>query len=63
MSIELPPQDLEAEEIVALGRFSSIDEVISEGIHRLLITEQLRAKVQVGIDQTDRGKLIDHNTV
>jgi len=63
MSIQLPPSDQQAaEQLVAMGRFASIEEVVSEGIRRLVSTEQLRAKVQVGIEQADRGKVVDHDT-
>lgn len=62
MSIQLPPTDQQAaEELVAMGRFSSVEDVVSVGIRQLLSAEQLRAKVQVGIDQADRGEVVDHD--
>ena len=63
MSIQLPPGDqLAAEQLVAMGRFSSVEEVVSEGIRRLVSNEQIRSKVQIGIDHADRGELVDHET-
>ena len=64
MSIQLPPSDQQAAEaLVAMGRYSSVEDVVSEGVRQLFRSEQLRAKVQVGIDQADRGELVDHDTV
>lgn len=64
MSIQLPPSDQQAaEQLVAMGRFSSIEDVVSEGIRRLVSSEELRSKLQVGIDQAGRGELVDHETV
>lgn len=63
MSIQLPPSDQQvAEQLVAMGRFSSIEDVVSEGIRRLVSSEELRSKLQVGIDQANRGELVDHET-
>jgi antitoxin ParD1/3/4 len=63
MSIQLPPDEQQAAEaLVATGRFTSIEEVITEGVRRLAMTEELRSKVQIGIDQADRGEMVDHET-
>jgi putative addiction module CopG family antidote len=63
MSIQLPPSDQQAaEQLVAMGRYSSVEDVVSEGIRQLLNAEQLRAKVNVGIEQADRGEVVDHDT-
>ncbi|MDZ4850641.1 MAG: hypothetical protein SGI77_15250 [Pirellulaceae bacterium] len=63
MSIQLPPSDQQAaEQLVAMGRFSSVEEVVSEGIRRLVSSEEIRSKVQIGIDQADLGELVDHDT-
>ena len=63
MSIQLPPSDQRAaEQLVAMGRYSSVEDVISEGIRQLLNAEQLRAKVNIGIEQADRGEVVDHDT-
>jgi putative addiction module CopG family antidote len=62
MSIQLPPSDQKAaEQLVAMGRFSSVEDVVSEGIRRLLSAEQLRAQVRIGVEQADRGELTDHD--
>lgn len=63
MSIQLPPGDqLAAEQLVAMGRFSSVEEVVSEGIRRLVSNEEIRSKVQIGIEQADCGELVEHET-
>lgn len=64
MEIQLP-SDLQAtvEGLVAAGRFSTIDDAVCMGIRMLASAEKLRADVQVGIDQADRGELVDHDTV
>ncbi|HEY7030799.1 MAG TPA: type II toxin-antitoxin system ParD family antitoxin [Thermomicrobiales bacterium] len=63
MNVTLTP---EAEALVRrqieAGRFQTADEVIEEALGVLderERMEQLRAKLQVGIDQADRGELVD----
>ncbi len=64
MHIQIPQeQQAIVEGLVAAGRFSSVQEAISEGIRLLASSEKLRQEVQVGKDQADRGELIDHDTV
>ena len=64
MHIQIPQeQQAIVEGLVAAGRFSSVQEAISESIRLLASSEKLRQEVQVGIDQADRGELIDHDTV
>lgn len=64
MDIQIPQeQQAIIEGLIAAGRFSSVQEVISEGIRLLASTEKMRQEIQVGIDQADRGELIDHDTV
>jgi len=54
------------EEIVKSGRFFSESEVVAEALSELKVREairrekiaELRAKVQVGIDQADRGEFV-----
>lgn len=64
MNVELP-NDLQAfaEGLVASGRFSSVDEVLSEGVRLLASQERLRQEVRLGIEQADRGEFVDHDTV
>ena len=64
MDVQIP-QDQQAivEGLVAAGRFSSVQEAISEGIRLLASSEKLRLEIQVGIDEADRGELHDHDTV
>jgi len=55
------------EEIVKSGRFFSESEVVAEALSELKVREairrekiaELRAKVQVGIDQADRGEFVE----
>jgi len=64
MNVELP-SDLQtlAESLIASGRFSSVGEVLSEGVRLLASQERLRQQVEVGIEQADRGEVVDHDTV
>ena len=64
MNVQIPQeQQAIVEGLVAAGRFSSIGEAISEGIRLLASSEQLRQQVQIGIEQADRGEVIEHDTV
>ena len=64
MELQLPKDQQSAiEAMVTNGRFSSVQEALSEGIRLLVSNEKLREAVQVGIDQADRGEFHDHDTV
>jgi len=64
MNIELPPdQQAFLADLVAAGRFSSVGEAVREGVGLLISREDLKRQIQVGIDQADRGEVIDHDTV
>jgi antitoxin ParD1/3/4 len=64
MNINLPPdQQAFVENLVESGRFASADDVIGECVRLLASREQLREQVNVGVEQADRGELIDHDTV
>jgi antitoxin ParD1/3/4 len=64
MNVELPAeQQAIIESLVASGRFSSAGEALTEGLRLLVSSERLSQQVQVGIDQADRGELVDHETV
>jgi antitoxin ParD1/3/4 len=64
MEISLPPEQQSfIEDLVQAGRFSSTDEAISECVRRLMTEEQLKKLVDVGIEQADRGNVMDHDTV
>lgn len=55
------------EEVVKSGRFFSESEVVAEALSEFKVREairrdkiaELRAKVQVGIDQADRGEFVE----
>lgn len=64
MEVHLPTeQETIVEDLVASGRFASPSEVISAGVRLLASAEVLRKEVQIGIEQADRGDLIEHDTV
>ncbi len=64
MNIELPSdQQAFLAGLVAAGRFGSVGEAIRESVDMLISREGLRQHIQVGIDQADRGEVIDHDTV
>jgi antitoxin ParD1/3/4 len=64
MHVNLSP-DLQAfiTSLVETGRFASADEAITESVQLLASREQLRQQVSLGIEQADRGNLVDHDTV
>ena len=64
MNIQLPQEQQSAiENLIATGRFGSVQEAVSEGIRLLVFNEKLRQAVQVGIAQANDGDLHDHDTV
>lgn len=64
MNVHLPPeQQTFIDELVSSGRFSTKDETISEGVRLLISQEELKKEIDIGIEQADRGDLIDHDTV
>jgi putative addiction module CopG family antidote len=64
MEIHLTGEDRTVvENLVAAGRFSSVEEAVLEGVRLLAANERLRGQVQIGIDQADGGDVHDHDTV
>ena len=64
MDIQLPQDQQSAiENLIASGRFGSVQEAVSEGVRLLVSSEKLRQVVQVGVDQANAGDLHDHDTV
>jgi antitoxin ParD1/3/4 len=64
MNLELPAeQQAFIESLIESGRFSSVDEAVSEGIRLLVSQERLKQEIDVGIQQGDRGDVVDHDTV
>jgi putative addiction module CopG family antidote len=64
MQIDLPAeQQTFIENLVASGQFSSENHAMSEAVRLLISREQLKQAVQLGIEQADRGMLLDHDTV
>ncbi len=64
MNLNLP-SDINAfvKSLVADGRFDSEEAAIIEGVRILMGREQLKAEIQVGIDQLDNGQHFDEETV
>ena len=64
MNLNLP-SDINAfvKSLVSEGRFDSEEAAIIEGVRMLMGREQLKAEVQVGIDQLDNGQHFDEETV
>ncbi len=68
MSITLPPQlEKLIQEKIKSGAYHSPDEVILESLRLLDERDRklaaLRADIQVGIDQAERGEVVDGDTV
>ena len=68
MSVSLTPElEQLVNEKVASGRFTSVDDVVREGLR--LIEErderlqELRHQIQLGVESADRGELIDSRIV
>ncbi|TWU22359.1 hypothetical protein Pla52o_34150 [Novipirellula galeiformis] len=64
MNLNLP-SDINAfvKSLVSEGRFDSEEAAIIEGVRMLMGREQLKAEIQVGIDQLDNGQHLDEETV
>jgi antitoxin ParD1/3/4 len=64
VNIDLPSiQQDYLEGLVAAGRFPTVNDAVREGVELLISREDLKQQVQVGIDQADRGELLDHDLV
>jgi antitoxin ParD1/3/4 len=64
MNIDLPAdQAAFIEHLVATGRYASLNEAIRDGVRLLISQERLKQQVSVGIEQANRGELVDHDTV
>lgn len=64
MNVNLSPdQQAFIQNLVETGRFASPDEAISESVELLASREQLREQISLGVEQADRGDLVDHDTV
>jgi antitoxin ParD1/3/4 len=64
MNVQLTPDlQAEVEKFVVSGHYKNADDAVAHGIRLLLTAEGAYEKVKVGIDQANRGELVDHNTV
>ena len=63
MQVDLPAdQQTYLEGLVSSGRFPTVGDAIREGVELLISHEDLKGQVQIGLDQADRGELIDFDT-
>lgn len=71
MNVSLSPElERQIAEKVDAGLYSSASEVVRDALHRLFEAEELRigqlawlnADIQLGIEQADRGEVIDGET-
>lgn len=57
MNITLNPQaETFAQQLLQLGHYHSIDDLVNDAI---CLMSHLKAEIQMGIEQADRGDLID----
>ncbi|MEO8497685.1 MAG: CopG family transcriptional regulator [Planctomycetota bacterium] len=64
MNVELPAEAVQfVEGLVAAGQYKSANEAVADGIRLLMGRQQLRAEIQLGVDQLDAGQGIDGDVV
>lgn len=64
MNIDLPAAASEfIDGLVASGEFQSAEEAVAAGIQLLISRQQLRADIERGIDELDRGEGLDGKQV
>jgi antitoxin ParD1/3/4 len=64
MNVDLAAeQEAFIERLVAAGRYPSLNEAIRHGVRLLISQERVKQQIDVGIEQADRGELVDHDTV
>jgi antitoxin ParD1/3/4 len=64
MNVDLPAeQQAFIERLVASERYPSPGEAIRDGVRLLISQERLKQQVDVGIEQAERGELVEHDTV
>ena len=64
MSTEIPGDyGSIVQQLIAQGKFQDEQEVVAEGIRLVIAREKLRADVQAGIDELDRGECVDSEEV
>ncbi|MBW2734849.1 MAG: type II toxin-antitoxin system ParD family antitoxin [Deltaproteobacteria bacterium] len=64
-----PVMEREIEEAIAAGEYTSASEIVREGLRlwkerrtkALLYDEWLRAQIELGWDQAERGEVEEHN--
>ena len=64
MNLNLPAESNEfVKGLVAQGKYQNEEAAVVDGIRLLMGREKLRAEIQVGINQLDRGESCDEETV
>lgn len=64
MSIELSAEnDRYLQQVVQQGVYPSLAQAMNEAVELLKRRDQLRREIQIGIDEADRGELLDGEEV
>ena len=64
MNVQLTPDASQfVEGLVATGEYPSAQDAVADGVRLLQARHELKAQIQIGIDQADRGELHDHDEV
>ena len=64
MNLNLPVEANDfVKSLVAQGRYQSEEAAVVDGIRLLMGREELRIKINIGIDQLERGESIDEESV
>ena len=64
MNVYLSPDAMQfVQGLVASGQFKSAEEAVAAGVQLLKNQQQLRAEIQMGIDDADAGRVFDGEEV
>jgi len=64
MSTDIPNDyGSQVAQLIAQGKYRDEQEIIKEGIRLVIVRETLHSDIQAGIDQLDRGEVIDAEEV
>ena len=64
MNVYLSPDAMQfVQGLVASGQFKSAEEAVAAGVQLLKNHQQLRAEIQMGIDDADAGRVFDGEEV
>ena len=64
MNLDLPSEVNDfVKDLVSQGRYDSEESAVVEGVRLLMTREKLRAEIQTGVNQLDKGQWSDEETV